>query len=178
MANRYVVASRRGALMRQAAQLTGPEWDIIKAGATPAGFDVAVSVDATLPAGTRVVVAEMVALADGKLRARLASPASCAGAWVSVAMLKVAAAAEDAEQWLLPSPKPPASSSAPRVFCFSASGTGPELFDGFRAAAKGVEVLPVLLPGRPPRQKEPVEALAAFAERFSPREREPRMLIG
>ena len=69
MANRYVVASRRGALMRQAAQLTGPEWDIIKAGPTPAGFDVAVSVDATLPAGTRVVVAEMVALADGKLRA-------------------------------------------------------------------------------------------------------------
>ena len=184
-ANRFVVSSKRGALMRQGASLDAPPREGFDVGAAPAGVAAPVTEAATIPAGTVVAVGELRALASGKVRARLDAPAACAGAWVSASMLKLLPATEAAARWLPSAPRPPLASTTPRVFCFAASGTGPELFEKLAAHCGGrLELACALLPGRHPRHKEDVVgdlgALAAALADYLPLEESlaPFALLG
>ncbi|KAK7239583.1 glycosyl transferase [Aureococcus anophagefferens] len=76
-ANRFVVSSKRGALMRQGASLDAPPREGFDVGAAPAGVAAPVTEAATIPAGTVVAVGELRALASGKLFDKLA--ARCGG---------------------------------------------------------------------------------------------------
>ena len=80
---------------------------------------------------------------------------------------------------------PPLASTTPRVFCFAASGTGPELFEKLAAHCGGrLELTCALLPGRHPRHKEDVVgdlgALAAALADYLPLEESlaPFALLG
>jgi len=61
--------------------------------------------------------------------------------------------------WLTVSPAAPGSGQRLRLFCFHHAGGAASIFTGWRAAlAPAVEVLPVQLPGREARVREPVPA--------------------